>query len=109
MNNKEIKKYIKDNKMILCAICNKPITYFSSHNMAPFSTKLGNRCCEECNYKYIVPKRLELTKAYEAHKKEETRVLIMDDIIEDKININAKKDLEEFYKLYNDRLNKDGD
>lgn len=108
MNNKEIKKYIKDNQVILCAICNKPIMYFNSHNMAPFSTKLGNRCCEECNYKYIIPKRLELTKEYEAHKNE-TKILIMDDIIEDKFNIDAEKDLEEFYKLYNDRLNKNGD
>lgn len=44
-----------DNKQI-CCICNKEFTGFGN-NAQPYKEGI---CCNECNSKYVIPKRLEI-------------------------------------------------
>ena len=39
-----------------CCICGKEIDEMNSNN--PFPYKTEGRCCNECNYTYVIPARL---------------------------------------------------
>lgn len=43
-------------EIVDCSICLKPLLYKHSHNAFPVSDK---RCCEQCNYDVVIPKRME--------------------------------------------------
>ena len=36
-----------------CCICGKEIDEMNSNN--PFPYKTEGRCCDECNYEYVIP------------------------------------------------------
>ena len=44
-------------EIVDCSICFKPVLHKHSHNAYPVSDK---RCCEQCNYDVVVPKRMEV-------------------------------------------------
>ena len=47
---------MKKNKLIKCSICKKEIKDIpESHNAEPIN---NGRCCEDCNYKIVLPERL---------------------------------------------------
>jgi len=41
-----------------CCICHKPIVG-NGNNPWPFK---GDKCCDECNLKLVIPKRIKLLK-----------------------------------------------
>ncbi len=43
-------------KTMTCCICGEKMLKRTSHNAAP--VKKG-RCCQECNIKFVIPKRIE--------------------------------------------------
>ena len=48
-------------EIVDCSICFKPVLYKHSHNAYPVSDK---RCCEQCNYDVVIPKRMEQGVGY---------------------------------------------
>ena len=47
-----------------CCICGKEINGYGN-NPYPLDKRPGKKCCDECNYKHIVPLRLGMAFAKE--------------------------------------------
>ena len=44
-------------KMFTCSICGKKVIGFGNN---PFPFKSEGECCDECNYKVVIPARLTM-------------------------------------------------
>lgn len=45
-------------KRIKCCICGQEIEDIYSNN--PYPYKKSGRCCDDCNYEYVLPARLQV-------------------------------------------------
>ncbi len=50
-------EYSIQNRNLRCCICQKKFVGFG-HNPDPVNTRIGARCCNDCNYTYVIPERM---------------------------------------------------
>lgn len=51
--------------MVICCICGREIEANQGNNPQPVVKKPNSRCCNECNWKYVIPARLADLKTLE--------------------------------------------
>lgn len=44
-------------KLIKCCFCGKEMPFRESNNPDPADTRIGSRCCLDCNYDIVLPAR----------------------------------------------------
>lgn len=61
-------------ELVTCCICGKEISYDESNNPSPLYTGENDRCCHDCNEKYIQPTRNLI--GYEPQTSEDEKELL---------------------------------
>jgi|DEB0MinimDraft_3_1074331.scaffolds.fasta_scaffold05971_5 hypothetical protein len=46
-------------KIVRCCICQELVHFLKSHNPWPINTKPESRCCGDCNYEVVIPRRIQ--------------------------------------------------
>lgn len=63
----------KSNNNQKCCLCNRPIENNGQsvlgHNPSPLMRREGERCCDECNYTYVIQSRMILLTMDEKGRK----------------------------------------
>jgi len=50
-----------DAEALICSICKKPIPHKGSWRHGNSAEPVNNgRCCDECDFKYVIPERIRL-------------------------------------------------
>ncbi len=55
--------------METCSICGKKYKGYGN-NARPVN---DGRCCDDCNFKVVIPKRIEVSMSMKAHKKSDMK------------------------------------